>query len=87
MANDQITIMVKGVPQQDEHRWEDQRSLIQESGARYDRDARAWYLELDAADSERLAASLMCLFKSAQKFGTKVLVLDPHTGMPAMPSS
>lgn len=84
MANSSMSITVKGAPQPDDDRWEQQRALIEASGATYVRSARTWYLELTTADERTKASALAALFKASRLFGTRVHVLDPQTGMPAV---
>ncbi len=86
MTYSSISITVKGVPQHDDDCWEHQRALIEASGATYDRSARTWYLNLTSADEIGNASSLAALFKASRLYGTRVHVLDPRTGMPAMPT-
>lgn len=87
MAYNSISITVKGVPQQDDDCWEHQRELIEASGATYDRSARTWYLNLSSsADEIGNASSLAALFKASRLYGTRIHVLDPRTGMPAVPT-
>ena len=78
-----IEIVIASVDQPDQQRWDEQCERIRRSGARFESGSRNWRLHLDLVDSRRVAFAWAELVVAARTYGTRVLVLDPETGMPA----